>query len=310
MCGDGVRDLSEVCDDGGTVGSDGCSADCESDESCGNGQLDPGELCDDGVEVYGDFCDATCNTSTLCPTGGLSNEEYCEDGLECTVGVCDEQLGCSQVPAAEETSCGGGAGSCRSGGCVVPELVMSGVVTCYLDEAGQVSCWGVSGNTNNNRILDNVPGGVWTDIALKDKNVCVLSPAGQAHCWGYTGTNEPLVAFRSIEVTATAVCGIRESDSQVQCWGSTTSEVTWPDTNTYVEPVAELVSADRSFCALQQDGALQCWGAYGDLGLPCCNSGASKTLAGPYVKLRGSTNYYCAQAGHRRVGVLWRQQLW
>ena len=115
VCGDGVRDLSEVCDDGGTVGSDGCSADCESDESCGNGQLDPGELCDDGVEVYGDFCDATCNTSTLCPTGGLSNEEYCEDGLECTVGVCDEQLGCSQVPAAEETSCGGGAGSCRSG---------------------------------------------------------------------------------------------------------------------------------------------------------------------------------------------------
>ena len=123
----------------------------------------------------------------------------------------------------------------------------------------------------------------------------MLSPAGQAHCWGYNGTNEPLVAFRSIEVTATAVCGIRESDSQVQCWGGTTSEVTWPDTNTYVEPVAELVSADRSFCALQQDGALQCWGAYGDLGLPCCNSGASKTLAGPYVKLRGSTNYYCAQ---------------
>ena len=186
---------------------------------------------------------------------------------------------------------------------------MSGVVTCYLDEAGQVSCWGVSGNTNNNRILDNVPGGVWTDIALKDKNVCVLSPAGQAHCWGYNGTNEPLVAFRSIEVTATAVCGIRESDSQVQCWGGTTSEVTWPDTNTYVEPVAELVSADRSFCALQQDGALQCWGAYGDLGLPCCNSGASKTLAGPYVKLRGQHELLLCAAGHRRVGVLWRQQL-
>ena len=64
VCGDGVRDLPEACDDANQVGGDGCSADCESDESCGNGRLDPGELCDDGVEAYGDFCDGTCTTST------------------------------------------------------------------------------------------------------------------------------------------------------------------------------------------------------------------------------------------------------
>ncbi len=45
-CGDGTRDPGEVCDDGNTVGGDGCSANCASTEVCGNGITDPGEECD------------------------------------------------------------------------------------------------------------------------------------------------------------------------------------------------------------------------------------------------------------------------
>src|SRR5439155_1371008 len=42
QCGNGVTDsdIGEICDDGNTVGGDGCAADCKSTELCGNHKLD------------------------------------------------------------------------------------------------------------------------------------------------------------------------------------------------------------------------------------------------------------------------------
>ena len=40
MCGNGTIESGERCDDGNTVGADGCSASCTSTETCGNGFLD------------------------------------------------------------------------------------------------------------------------------------------------------------------------------------------------------------------------------------------------------------------------------
>ncbi|WP_338082227.1 DUF4215 domain-containing protein, partial [Enhygromyxa salina] len=61
-CGDGIINASagEVCDDSNVDEFDGCSANCQSDESCGNLYLDlsTGETCDDGNEMAGDGCDA------------------------------------------------------------------------------------------------------------------------------------------------------------------------------------------------------------------------------------------------------------
>jgi len=59
LCGDGQENGAETCDDGNTVGGDGCSATCQ-DEACGNGVVDVGESCDDGNTVSGDGCDASC----------------------------------------------------------------------------------------------------------------------------------------------------------------------------------------------------------------------------------------------------------
>jgi cysteine-rich repeat protein len=45
-CGDGIKQSSEVCDDGNKISGDGCSASCDSLEVCGNSIKDIGEECD------------------------------------------------------------------------------------------------------------------------------------------------------------------------------------------------------------------------------------------------------------------------
>jgi uncharacterized repeat protein (TIGR01451 family) len=78
ICGDGVLDPGEECDDGNNVDGDGCSADCKI-EYCGDGNLDPGEECDDGNNVDGDGCSADC-TLEYCGDGVLNPGEECDDG--------------------------------------------------------------------------------------------------------------------------------------------------------------------------------------------------------------------------------------
>ena len=73
VCGDGVQEGSEQCDDGNTADGDGCSATCqiETGPTCGNGLLEQGEECDDGNQLDGDTCSATCT----------SDIEYCGAGI-------------------------------------------------------------------------------------------------------------------------------------------------------------------------------------------------------------------------------------
>jgi cysteine-rich repeat protein len=81
-CGDGVRNITganpEACDDGNHVTGDGCSRDCSSDERCGNGIVDIGEACDDGNTT-----DGTC-----------ANGDPCEHPFDCASGICMPD-GCS-----------------------------------------------------------------------------------------------------------------------------------------------------------------------------------------------------------------------
>jgi len=62
LCGNGVVDLGEACDDGNQVSGDGCRGDCKKMEVCGDGELDANEQCDDGNHNPADGCDA-CKTT-------------------------------------------------------------------------------------------------------------------------------------------------------------------------------------------------------------------------------------------------------
>src|ERR1044071_4040918 len=92
FCGNGVtdNDIGEICDDGNTVGGDGCAADCKSTELCGNGKLDQpfkdangtpdlndprNEVCDDGNNVDGDTCAADCRSTLACGNGKIDPGE-------------------------------------------------------------------------------------------------------------------------------------------------------------------------------------------------------------------------------------------
>lgn len=67
LCGNGVVEAGEACDDGNTNNDDACSNLCTA-SVCGNGTVEPGEQCDDGNTTSGDGCESTCRLPTAANT--------------------------------------------------------------------------------------------------------------------------------------------------------------------------------------------------------------------------------------------------
>ena len=79
FCGDGLlNDLqNEECDDGNVIEDDGCSATCQI-EFCGDGMVDLGEECDDMNNLNTDACLNTCKDATCGDTFVWQGVEDCE----------------------------------------------------------------------------------------------------------------------------------------------------------------------------------------------------------------------------------------
>ena len=103
--GDGRISGNETCDDNNTLGNDGCSANCLSNESCGNGTVDAaaGEVCDDSNTANGDGCSANCLSNEQCGNGYIDALE----GEECGDNGNSNGDGCSSTGQIE-----GAGGSC------------------------------------------------------------------------------------------------------------------------------------------------------------------------------------------------------
>ncbi|MBV8763010.1 MAG: DUF4215 domain-containing protein [Deltaproteobacteria bacterium] len=151
-CGNGVVTPDEVCDDGNNVSGDGCSADCQSNETCGNGTVDSaaGEQCDDGNTQDGDGCQHDCK------------QARCGDGVtDVIIGEeCDSGPGNSSEPDAP----------CRPN-CQLPRCGDSVVDTAHgevCDDGNNQSADGCSGDcksneTCGNHIVDALAGEVCDD---------------------------------------------------------------------------------------------------------------------------------------------------
>lgn len=86
-CGDGFVHPSEMCDDGNAIDSDACLSDCTA-ASCGDGVVQQGvELCDDGNTSDADGCTAAC-TLASCGDGALQGGEQCDDGNGSNTDAC------------------------------------------------------------------------------------------------------------------------------------------------------------------------------------------------------------------------------
>ena len=99
VCGDGIVDPGEQCDDGNDVNDDACRNDCTI-PVCGDGMVDPGEQCDDGNDINDDACRNDC-TIPVCGDGMVDPGEQCDDGNDvnddgcrndCTIPVCGDGM--------------------------------------------------------------------------------------------------------------------------------------------------------------------------------------------------------------------------
>lgn len=59
VCGDGIEQSNEECDDGNNNNTDGCTNNCIAG-SCGDGVVGANEACDDGNIIQGDGCSNSC----------------------------------------------------------------------------------------------------------------------------------------------------------------------------------------------------------------------------------------------------------
>ncbi len=116
VCGNGKLETDEECDDGNTVSSDGCDANCKKETTinpvCGNGKIETGEECDDGNTISGDGCDANCKKETtinpVCGNGKVETGEECDDGNTVSGDGCDANC-------KKETTTGSGVYGTLSG---------------------------------------------------------------------------------------------------------------------------------------------------------------------------------------------------
>lgn len=119
LCGNGILELGETCDDGNTIAGDGCSATCidETAAVCGNGSVETGETCDDGNTTNGDGCSAICQTETIivvssggggriisiCGNSVIEGVEQCDDNNRIDGDGCDSMCKLEDLkPSAEK----------------------------------------------------------------------------------------------------------------------------------------------------------------------------------------------------------------
>jgi cysteine-rich repeat protein len=136
LCGNGVLDVGEACDDGNVKSNDGCNATCQYEpgwnctstlpticSGCGDGILSVNEACDDGNRDEGDGCSSTCTIESgwscsgkdskcqLCGNSIVEGSEMCDDGNSNAndgCNSCNLQPGWSCSGSSCSLTCGDG----------------------------------------------------------------------------------------------------------------------------------------------------------------------------------------------------------
>src|SRR5438128_4243553 len=110
ICGNGVVDLGEQCDDGNLMAGDCCSPTCQFEpagQACANNPCISGSTCDGAAACVGGTPNTLpCNDGNACTTadacaGGVcvgGPPPNCNDANVCTTDSCDPATGCVNAP--------------------------------------------------------------------------------------------------------------------------------------------------------------------------------------------------------------------
>jgi cysteine-rich repeat protein len=99
VCGDGIVNGNEPCDDGNQVNNDACTNACTL-PVCGDSIVNGNEACDDGNQINDDACTNACALPG-CGDGIVNGDEACDDGNQvnndacsnvCTLPVCGDSI--------------------------------------------------------------------------------------------------------------------------------------------------------------------------------------------------------------------------
>lgn len=112
VCGNGTVEADESCDDGNTQNSDGCSSACQANYVCGNGIVETGEGCDDGNASSGDGCNSKCQNENFCGNGIQDDGEQCDDGNSESKDGCSSS--CQLEKLSDQSSDSAKSASARS----------------------------------------------------------------------------------------------------------------------------------------------------------------------------------------------------
>lgn len=254
VCGDGVLDVGEECDDGvnnSDSAPDACRASCRL-PFCGDGVRDDGEPCDDvdlGGQSCGDF--GFGDGALSCREGCVLDTRECEGYSAVTAGRWHT---CALRPDGSARCWGSGLegqlGDGASLSSPLPVDVLGAVGfsairggawhTCALTVDGAVWCWGDNdfgqlgdGTTTDRAVPTLVDGLQAVHLAAGGEHTCALADDASVWCWGRNefgqlGNGTTTDTTTPVEVTGVAGaeridCGRDHScavvSGEVRCWG-------------------------------------------------------------------------------------------